>query len=127
VRQTRRGVSALRRLAACRLAILASLACAEDRPIRITLPAGRNGEICTPMAAGDTLRWRFKAGAALDLNVHHRVGDEIRMPVDRKAVHVDSGEVLIDQRNDWCLMWTAAPRGKRVTVEGSWSVPAAKP
>ena len=109
------------------LAILASLACAKDRPIRITLAAGKTAETCRPMAAGDTLRWHFKASAALDFNVHHHIGDELRMPVDRKAVRVDSSEVLIDQRNDWCLMWTAALRGTRVAIEGSWWVPPAKP
>lgn len=109
---------------------LASVACAAsatDHPIRIIIAPGRVAEVCMTLAAGDTLRWRFKASTALDFNVHHHVDNEVRMPVDRKAVQVESGELLVDHRNDWCLMWTAATRGKRVTVEGSWSAPTAKP
>ncbi len=79
-----------------------------------------------PLAQGQTLRWRFKASTTVDFNLHHHVDAEVRMPIERKAVRSDSGEHLIDQHNDWCLMWTAPAGSKRVTIDGAWSEAAAK-
>ena len=104
------------------LAAAASSAAANDQPIRLTIAPGKVAEVCMPLAEGDTLRWRFKASAALDFNLHHHVDKLVLMPVERKAVAADSGEQLIDRRNDWCLMWTAPADAKRVTVDGAWSV-----
>lgn len=108
--------------AALALAIAAGAASAKDQPIRISIASGKVGEVCMPLAEGDTLRWRFKASAALDFNLHHHLDKEVLMPVERKAVKADRGEQRIDRQNDWCLMWTAPPATKPVTVEGAWSV-----
>ena len=108
------------------LMFLVGAAAAKDHPIRLAIAPGKVAEVCMPLAAGDTLRWRFKASVALDFNLHHHVDKDVLMPVDRKAVQADRGELGIDRSNDWCLMWTAPAQAKRATVEGAWSVLPAK-
>ncbi len=108
------------------LLLAGSAAVAKDHPIRLTIAPGKVAEVCMPLNAGDTLRWRFKANAALDFNVHHHVGQDVLMPVDRKAVQADKAELSIDKSNEWCLMWTAPAAAKRTTVEGVWSSQLAK-
>ena len=100
---------------------------AKDNPIRLTIAPGKVAEVCMPLAEGDTLRWRFKANLALDFNLHHHVGKEVSMPVDRKAVPADKSELRIGHADEWCLMWTAPTQAKRVTVEGAWSVLPVQP
>ena len=121
----------LRLAVALALAVFATTAAAADHPIRIAIAPGKVAEVCMPLVEGDTLRWRFKASAALDFNLHHHLDKEVLMPVDRKAVKADKSELVIDRRNEWCLMWTASAQAKRVTVDGAWSVqpvaPAVKP
>jgi len=109
-------------LAAAVLASLLAPAAAEgERPIRMTIAAGKVGEACMPLALGDTLVWQFTATSAADFNLHHHVGNDVRMPIDRKGVREDRGEHTIDRANDWCLMWTA-PKAGALTVTGAWSV-----
>ena len=108
------------------LAAIAGLAQAKDQAFHLRIAPGKVGEVCMPLAPGDTLRWRFKAGTAMDFNLHHHVGNEVQMPVDRKALIADKGELRIDTANDWCLMWTAPASAKPVSVQGTWSVVPAK-
>jgi hypothetical protein len=110
-----------RLLPALPLLLAAGAALAQERPIQLTIAPGKVGEVCMPLQAGDTLAWRFKADPAADFNLHHHVGEQVLMPVQRKAAAEDRAEHAIDRRNDWCLMWTA-PAGQRVTVAGAWSV-----
>ena len=49
------------------------------------------------------------------------------MQIERKAVKADSGEWRVERRNDWCLMWTAPPQQKAVSVKGVWSARPAAP
>ena len=121
----------LHRTLAMTVTVMASSAAANEQPIGLTIAPGKVAEVCMPLAEGDTLRWRFKASAALDFNLHHHVDKQVLMPVERKAVAADRGEQSIDRRNDWCLMWTAPAEGLRVTIDGAWSAlplpPAKKP
>jgi hypothetical protein len=103
------------------IALATPLAHAAEQPIHLTIAPGKAGEVCMPLEAGDTLAWRFKASAASDFNLHHHVGNDVLMPVQRPAVTEDQAEHAADRRNEWCLMWTA-PAHKRVTVTGAWSV-----
>jgi hypothetical protein len=106
--------------------LVLAAAAAHAKPFLLTIAAGKAGEVCMPLVAGDTLAWRFKSSAATDFNLHHHVGSEVLMPVQRTQLREDQGEFAIDRDNDWCLMWTAAP-GRRLTVEGAWSVRRDKP
>jgi hypothetical protein len=105
--------------------LLLAAAAANAKPFHLTIAPGKVGEVCMPLVAGDTLTWRFKSSAATDFNLHHHVGSEVLMPVQRTQTREDRGEHAIDRDNEWCLMWTA-PAGQRLTVEGAWSVRRAK-
>jgi hypothetical protein len=103
-------------------AVAASAHAADaEHPIRMTIAPAKVGETCMPLAVGDTLVWQFSANAAGDFNVHHHVGKDVLMPIERKAVRADRGELAIDRANDWCLMWTA-PKASAMSVNGVWSV-----
>lgn len=100
-------------------------AAAQSQLIDLAIAAGKAGEICLPLRAGDTLDWTFEANAPADFNLHHHVGKDVLMPVERNAVRTDRARHRADRANDWCLMWTA-PRAQGITVGGSWRVePAA--
>jgi hypothetical protein len=109
------------------LALAATLPAAaqDERPIRLTIAAGKVGEVCMPLAAGDTLAWHFNSSVAVDFNLHQHVGKDVLMPVDRKAIAEDRAEHQVDRKNDWCLMWTA-PAGQQASVTGGWSMKKAK-
>jgi len=112
----------MHRLFAATLALAAALpAFAQERPIHLAIAPGKVGEVCMALEAGDLLAWAFKATPAADFNLHHHVGEQVLMPVQRKAAAEDRAEHAIDKRNDWCLMWMA-PAAQRVTVTGAWSV-----
>jgi hypothetical protein len=108
------------------LAAGAPVLAADDRPIRLDIAAGKVGEVCMPLQAGDTLAWEWQASAATDFNLHQHVGKTVLMPVKRKAVSQQRAQHKADRRNDWCLMWTA-PAAQAVTVEGAWRVMAPAP
>jgi hypothetical protein len=106
--------------AAALLAVAASSSVlAQGRPIQLTIAAGKVGEVCMALQAGDTLAWEFKASAATDFNLQQHVDKQVLMPVERKAVIEDRAQHTVERRNEWCLMWTA-PAGQGVTVEGAW-------
>ncbi len=96
-------------------------ASAQERPISLTIAAGKVGEVCVPLQAGDTLGWRFESSAAADFNLHDHVGKKVNMPVRRKAVRQQTAQHTVARTNDWCQMWTA-PRAEGITVSGAWQV-----
>jgi hypothetical protein len=103
------------------LLLAAATASAQERPISLAIAAGKVGEVCMPLQAGDTLAWRFESSAAADFNLHDHVGTTVNMPVQRKAVRREQRQHKVERSNDWCLMWTA-PRAKGITVSGAWQV-----
>jgi hypothetical protein len=107
--------------------LAAATASAQERPISLAIAAGKVGEVCMPLQAGDTLAWRFESSAAADFNLHDHVGTKVNMPVKRKAVKRERRQHQVERTNEWCLMWTA-PRTNAITVSGAWQVvdPAAK-
>ncbi len=108
------------------LALAASAASAQHQAINLAIAAGKVGEVCMPLQAGDTLMWRYQSSAAADFNLHDHVGQQVNMPVQRKAVRRARAQHTLERTNEWCLMWTA-PRTKGITVTGAWQVKSATP
>jgi hypothetical protein len=110
----------------CFLTVLlaAATASAQERPVSLAIAAGKVGEVCMPLQAGDTLAWRFESSAAADFNLHDHLGTKVNMPVRRKAVKREQRQHQVERTNEWCLTWTA-PRAKAITVNGAWQVKAA--
>jgi hypothetical protein len=105
--------------AALLAALIAAPAIAKEQAIDLKIAAGKVGEVCMPLRAGDTLAWDFKSSAPADFNLHHHVDKQLLMPVERKAIAADRAQHRADRANDWCLMWTA-PAAQAITVTGSW-------
>jgi hypothetical protein len=103
----------------------AAEAATDTAPIRLSIAAGKVGEVCMPLGAGDTLAWRFRASAPVDFNLHHHVGEQVLTPVALTARTRSRARHTADRRNDWCLMWTA-PAAQAVTVGGDWHVRRAR-
>lgn len=112
----------MHRIIALAFVVPSFAALADETPIRLTIAPGKVAEVCMALDAQDTLAWNFKASAALDFNLHQHVGQEVLMPVNRKAITEDSAEQRIDRKNEWCLMWTAPAGQRNTTVSGGWSV-----
>jgi hypothetical protein len=105
----------------CFMTLLWLSATAQAEPIRLDIAAGKVGEVCIPLRAGDTLSWTFEASAAVDFNLQDHVGKTVNMPVKRNALMQDRAQHKVPRKNDWCLMWTApAQAGSAIT--GSWQV-----
>jgi hypothetical protein len=103
------------------LTLAAAAASAQEQAISLTIAAGKVGEVCMPLQAGDTLAWRFESSAAADFNLHDHVGAKVNLPVQRRAVKREQRQHKVERSNEWCLMWTA-PLAQGITVTGSWRV-----
>lgn len=101
------------------LLVAAPVLAAPQQPIALDIAAGRVGEVCMPLEAGQTLSWRFRASRPVDFNLHQHVEGKVLMPVERKAVNRQRGQHRVAQGNEWCLMWTA-PAAQGATVQGHW-------
>lgn len=112
----------LHRIAPALLALLiggASAApLATDGPFVRTVAAGGFDEICLHLAAGQQLRYAFKAEAALDFNIHHHRGRDVFYPVRLAALREQTGaRFTAPAADDYCLMWENRGLGP-VKVEG---------
>ena len=103
------------------LVLAATAASAQPHQIRLDIAAGKVGEVCMPLQAGDTLAWHFESSAAADFNLHDHVGTKVNMPLQRKAVKRERRQHSVERTNDWCLTWTA-PHANGITVTGAWQV-----
>lgn len=109
----------VRRLAFGLLALLlASPAARADAPFALTVAPGGFDEHCIALAAGEVIRWRFRAAAAVEFNIHFHDGPAVHYPVRRAAAARGSGLLRARGTDDYCLMWTN--KGTRpVRLEGA--------
>ena len=80
--------------------------------------AGKFVEVCGKLAAGDSVRWSFEAGAPLDFNIHYHVGKEVVFPVKLPQARAGRDTLKVEVPQDYCWMWTnkgTVPAG--MTVE----------
>ena len=61
---------------------------------------------CLKIEAGEAIRWRFVASAAVDFNIHHHRGKDVFYPVRRDGVERASGSFGAHAADDYCLMWS---------------------
>lgn len=108
------------RLALLPVLLAALPACAAERPIALTIAAGRIDEICFDARAGETIRWRFSADVPVAFNLHHHVGQKVVMPVDLTGVKAHEGRHVAEVANHWCLMWTA-PKQQPASIQGGFA------
>lgn len=85
-----------------------------------SVAAGRFTELCGTLPAGQNVRWRFEATAALDFNLHYHVGKTVVYPSKLAAVQRADGVLATKIAQDYCWMWTntsAGPATLSVTLQ----------
>lgn len=87
-------------------------------PYSLTLTGKAFDERCLKLAAGEVIRYRFRASAPIDFNIHYHRGKDVYYPVKQVAVRSAEGDFRAPEADDYCLMWEHAGPGAS-TVEGS--------
>lgn len=83
----------------------------------VQVEPGRFVEVCGALPAGQSVRWQFEAGRALDFNVHYHVGKEVAYPERRKGLRRAEGVLAVPAAQDYCWMWSNKSSGRaRVDV-----------
>ncbi len=82
-------------------------------------------EDCMDMVSGQVLNYSFKASAPLSFNIHYHEGDDVVYPVSKEKAISDSGSMLCEKREKYCLMWTNT-HGDPATVTYSYHVEVKK-
>jgi hypothetical protein len=95
-----------------------ALAAEEAGPYSFTLSGKAFDERCLNLAAGEAIRYRFRASAPVDFNIHYHRGNEMSFPVKRAAVREIDATFRAKRADGYCLMWEHAGDGV-VEVEGS--------
>jgi hypothetical protein len=72
----------------------------------VAVPAGRFAELCGELKRGQAVRWAFEAGGALDFNIHHHVGADVRYAERTPQVRSANGELVVESTQDYCWMWS---------------------
>jgi hypothetical protein len=80
---------------------------------------GKFGEVCGRLAKGQRVAWRFEAGAPLDFNIHHHIGQDVHYSENRRAQREAAGSLDVASEQDYCWMWSnkgAAPVVLRLSL-----------
>lgn len=80
-------------------------------PYSFTLSGKAFDERCLKLAAGESIRYRFRASAPVDFNIHYHRGKEVFYPVKRSAVREADAVFRAEGADDYCLMWEHAGTG----------------
>jgi hypothetical protein len=97
---------------------LPALANGGSGPYSFTLSGKAFDERCLKLAAGESIRYRFRASAPVDFNIHYHRGKEVFFPVKQAAVREAESTFRAESADDYCLMWEHAGAGA-AKVEGS--------
>lgn len=97
---------------------VAALASGDAGPYSFTLSGKAFDERCLTLAAGESIRYRFRASAPIDFNVHYHRGNETYFPVKRRAARELESTFKAPRADGYCLMWEHRGQGV-ATVEGS--------
>ena len=108
------------KLLALLLALLVAPALAGDDvgPYAFTLSGKAFDERCLTLAAGESIRYRFRASAPVDFNIHFHGDNGTFFPVKRGAVREVDSTFKAPRADGYCLMWEHRDRGV-AKVEGS--------
>ena len=87
-------------------------------PYSLTLTGKAFDERCLKLAAGEVIRYRFRASAPVDFDIHYHRGKDVYYPVKQAAMRSAEAEFRAPEADDYCLMWEHAGPGVS-TVEGS--------
>jgi hypothetical protein len=99
--------------------LAAAVAHAADGPgpYTFTLAGKAFGERCLDLAAGESIRYRFRASGPVDFNIHHHRGKDVFYPVRQRAIREADATFRADTAGTYCLMWELAGSGS-IAVDG---------
>lgn len=80
-------------------------ATAEFGPFSIEIAPNSFEERCIKLAAGASMRYRFKSSAAVDFNLHYHRGKDVFYPVKKTALATRTGRFRAKTADVYCLMW----------------------
>ena len=107
----------MKRAHALGAAALLAGGCATTDPYRFDGPRSEAGvglapytvrEECFRLDPGDRFDFYFWSTAPLAFNIHYHDGNAIVMPIDRPRTNEESGELIADRREVYCMMWETA-------------------
>ena len=74
-------------------------------PFAFTVPARGFEEHCFELAAGESVRYRFRASDAVDFNLHYHRGADVVYPVRAAATQEHEGTYTAPFADAYCLTW----------------------
>jgi hypothetical protein len=95
-----------------------ALASDDAGPYSFTLSGTSFEERCLTIAAGESVRYRFRSSVPVDFNIHYHRGNEIAYPVKRSAVRDADSTFQARKSDGYCLMWEHSGTGE-AKVDGS--------
>ena len=72
---------------------------------QLMIEPGKFVEICGPLQPGQTIQWSFKAGHAVNFNIHRHERKDVRYPARQDQVESLQGSLVVDSRQCHCWMW----------------------
>lgn len=69
------------------------------------VPAGKFVEVCASLKVGEMVRWRFRAAAPLDFNVHYHVGESAESPARLTQSAAGDGVLQVGVKETYCWTW----------------------
>lgn len=87
-------------------------------PFQLRVPPRGLQEHCLELPAGETIRYRFRASASVDFNIHYHRGSEVITPVVVRQVESASGDFSAPHADTYCLMWERASESA-VDIDGA--------
>lgn len=78
---------------------------------RLVIAPYASHDVCTQLAAGDRLDYRYVSSAALDFEIHFREDNAVLAPVVREQSTSDSGTFEATAPREYCLDWQAGAQG----------------
>jgi hypothetical protein len=104
------------RAVAAGFAIFACGCATQDDPYRlnaersgagIEMPPYAMREECFALEPNDRIAWHFASTAPVAFNIHYHDGNAVVEPVSRAHAKEDSGELVADRKQTYCMMWEA--------------------
>ncbi len=72
----------------------------------LSVAPGKFAEVCGKLVKGRTVDWSFKAGSALDFNIHFHAGKKVEFPAKVDGLSSAAGTLATSTEQDYCWMWT---------------------
>lgn len=80
----------------------------ETHTMRVEMRGSNNfmKEQCVKFSAGDSVHYTFSSPHPLDFNVHYHTDTATEFPAKETNVTSFSGELLVQDAQEFCFMWT---------------------